>query len=97
VEEESVEEEELENWTTTSSKGESLDNRPSRYQSLVKSKSSMSKAYMSKFAMSKLSTTKSLKKSLSRLKRLSQIKDSPDSLAVTDDDLIVQKSRKSSR
>ncbi|XP_063636075.1 uncharacterized protein LOC134806678 [Cydia splendana] len=95
VEEEPVEEEESE-WGTSS---EALDNQTSRYRSMTKSKSTSSKPFTSRMTITRMSTNKSLirKSSIRYSKRMSNIPLSIDSPACTNDDLIVQDSKKNSR
>ncbi|XP_063530748.1 uncharacterized protein LOC134741783 [Cydia strobilella] len=95
VEEESVEEEESD-WGTSS---EVLDNQPSRYKSMTKSKSTSSRPFTSRMNISRLSTNKSFirKSSIRCSKRFPNIPLSIDSPACTDDDLIVQDSKKYGR
>ncbi|XP_063380292.1 uncharacterized protein LOC134666918 [Cydia fagiglandana] len=96
VDEEPVEEEESE-WGTSS---DALDNQTSRYRSMTKSKSTSSKHFTSRMSITRLSTNKSLirkSESIRYSKRMSNIPMSIDSPACTDDDLIVQDSKKYGR
>ncbi|XP_047989300.1 uncharacterized protein LOC125228687 [Leguminivora glycinivorella] len=95
TEEASVEEEESD-WGTSS---DALDNQASRYKSMIKSKSTSSRPFTSKMTVSRVSTNKSLirKSSIRYSKRFSNVPLSSDSPACTDDDLIVQGSKKYGR